>query len=79
MKILWKGLHVFLIKPVNDLPLFLLLAHLEDFGGCVANDFNTLKDSQAQVVFLALFPCDVVTGKEGKLWETNGCLCEVGF
>lgn len=47
--------------------------------GCVANDFNTLKDSQAQVVFLALFPCDVVTGKEGKLWETNGCLCEVGF
>lgn len=47
--------------------------------GCVPNDFNTLKDSQEQVVFLALFPCDVVTGKEEKLWETNGCLCEVCF
>lgn len=47
--------------------------------GCVPNDFHMRKDSQAQVVFLTLFPCDVVTGKEEKLWETNGCLCEVGF
>ena len=68
-----------LIKPVDYLPLFLLLAHPEDIGAVFLMTLNTLKASQAQVVFLALFPCDVVTGKEGKLWETNGCLCKVCF
>lgn len=47
---------------------------------CISNDFKVLgsklKDSKAQVVFLYLVPCDGNDyGKEGRLWEINGCLC----
>lgn len=55
--------------------------HIRRHWGCVPNGLNMPQDSQAQAVFLALFPRDVVTGKEGKLWETMAvcvkCVSEV--